>query len=64
MNKEKSYNLSIRCYYEENWTNHRQELKLSELKKWIESYIFTHPQVTGFSIRLYRNEESEKNENL
>ena len=58
--KEKLYNLSIRCYYKENWTNHRQTMKLSEIKKWIDAYIYTHPQVESFSIRVYINEEVEE----
>lgn len=59
--KERLYNLSIRCYYRDgNYNTHKQELKLSNLKKWIDAYIYTHPQVKEFSIRLYVNDEMEK----
>lgn len=61
--KKNLYNLSIRCYYDggERYTTHKQILKLSEIEKWIESYIFTHPRVEGFSIRIYVNETMEEN---
>lgn len=58
--KEILYKISIRCYYENSFTTHKQIMKLSEIAKWIEAYKFTHPNVEGFSIRLFIDEPLEE----
>lgn len=53
MPKSRLYNMTIRCYYgEQNYSMHRQELKLTEIEKWIEAYKFTHPHVKSFSVQI------------
>lgn len=64
--KEVLYKISVRCYYENSFTTHKQIMKLSEIAKWIEAYKFTHPEVKEFSIRVFINEgisETEYAEN-
>lgn len=58
MKKSRLYNMTIRCYYgEQDYTMHRQELKLTEIEKWIKAYRFTHPNVKSFSIQITIKEE-------
>lgn len=59
MKKEPLYNISIRCYYGINYTQHRQIMKLSEIPKWIKAYTYTHPGVLTFSVQIHIKEEVE-----
>lgn len=55
--KKSAFLVSFRCFYEDgNRTNHRQELKLSEIQKWIEAYKFTHPACTAISCKIWFDE--------
>lgn len=52
--------ISFRCHYPNGeYTQHRQELPLKDLKKWIESYKFTHPDVVSISVKIWFHEEEE-----
>lgn len=44
--KKTLFDVSIRCYYPDciEPTKHFQQLKLSDIPKWIEAYKFTHPK--------------------
>lgn len=54
-------NVSIRCYYTDGtYTKHYQELELKDLRKWIEAYRFTHPNVRSISIRVWFEGEGAK----
>ena len=54
---EKVFSISFRCYYEAgNHTNHRQDLKISEIPRWIDSYKFTHPECTAITCKVWFNE--------
>lgn len=60
MNKKPTYNVSIRCAYPNgNRTEHRQELKLGDIPKWIEAYTFTHPDVYSISIKVWMKDGRE-----
>lgn len=51
---EKVFSVSFRCYYANgNKTNHRQDLKLSEIPRWIDSYQFTHPHCLSITCKVY-----------
>lgn len=54
---EKTYDVSIRTYYGTDSNNHRRCLKLSEIKKWIEAYVYTHPDVSSISIKIWLKDE-------
>lgn len=56
---EKSFDMSIRTYYGTDNNNHRRIMKLSEIKKWIEAYKFTHPDVTAISIKIWFKDEEK-----
>lgn len=60
--KTKLYYVSIRCYYEDGQTTHRQEIKLSDIAKWIEAYRFTHPNVQSISAKIWFNNMDMKEE--
>lgn len=52
--KKQKFNLSIRCYYpNEEPTTHYQELKLSDIPKWIEAYKFTHPNCEAITVKIW-----------
>ena len=52
--KKAIFDLSIRCYYPGgNTTTHRQQLKLSDVPKWVEAYKFTHPECEAITIKLW-----------
>lgn len=52
--KNSIFNFSIRCNYQNgNYTEHRQNLKLADLPKWVEAYRFTHPNVISITIKLW-----------
>ena len=59
MAKKKEYDVNIRCYFggsENNYTQHRQTMVLSDIAKWIEAYRFTHPNVKKFNVRVWCDE--------
>ena len=48
------YDISFRCFYPAGEpTQHRQQMKLSDIPKWIESYKFTHPNCTSISVKIW-----------
>lgn len=52
--KKAIFHLSIRCYYSNgNHTQHFQDLKLSDIPKWIEAYKFTHPDCEAVTVKLW-----------
>ena len=58
---EKVISISFRCYYPNgNKTNHKQDLKISEIPRWIDSYKFTHPDCQAITCKVYfDNKERE-----
>ena len=52
--KKAIFSFSIRCYYpNRSNTEHRQDLKLSEVPKWIKAYKFTHPECQSITIKIW-----------
>lgn len=52
--KKATFDLSIRYHYPDGEpTQHRQQLTLAEIPKWVEAYKFTHPKCTAISIKLW-----------
>ena len=47
------YEVSFKCYYETNHTDHRQPLKLSDIPRWIDAYKFTHPACKAISVKIW-----------
>lgn len=54
MKQARAYHISIRCYFPDGgFTQHHQVMPLSDIKRWIESYEFTHPTVESISFRMW-----------
>ncbi len=53
--------ICFRCHYEAgHYTEHRADIPLKDIKKWVEAYHFTHPEVKSMSIRIwFEKPESE-----
>lgn len=50
-----TYNICFRCKYPDGGqTEHRQDLKLNEIHKWIEAYFYTHPRVETISVKIWK----------
>lgn len=48
------YVISFRCFYANGGIcDKRQELLLSDIPKWIECYIFTHPDCISISVKVW-----------
>jgi len=48
------YSISFRCYYADgSYTQHRQDMALREIGKWISSYTFTHPNCTRITVSVW-----------
>lgn len=56
-----TYNISIRCFFtgRGNYTTHRQDMQLKDLPKWLETYIFTHPNVESITVKLWTKDGKE-----
>ena len=61
---DKVISISFRCYYGNgNKTTHKQNLKISKIPRWIDSYKFTHPDCQAITCKVWFHEEEEVNEN-
>jgi hypothetical protein len=48
------YSLNFRCYYANgNFTDHSRVIPLSDIPKWIDSYLFTHPACVSISVKIW-----------
>lgn len=46
--------LSFRCYYADRGKcDKHQELRLSDIPKWIDAYKFTHPECVSVSVKIW-----------
>lgn len=61
---EQKFFVSFRCYYPNGAepTNHRQELKLSEIPKWIDCYKFTHPACESVTVKIWFSDLAQETE--
>lgn len=58
---KQEYNVSFRCYYKKPGaiTRHYQRMPLKDISKWIESYMFTHPDVVSISVKIWTHDGKE-----
>lgn len=50
-----THGISIRTFFPNgNKCDHRQDMKLSEIKKWVEAYFYTHPDCEAITIKIWR----------
>lgn len=58
---KRTYPISFRCYYGKgNVTNHYQTMPLKDITRWLESYMFTHPNVESISVKIWPKDEEGK----
>ena len=58
---KQTYSLSIRCYYPNGEpTTHYQDLKLSDIPKWIEAYKFTHPNCKAITVKVWFGDKDKQ----
>lgn len=52
---EQKFFVSFRCFYpnDADPTNHRQELRLCDIPKWIDCYKFTHPACEAVTVKVW-----------
>ena len=57
----REYDVSFRCYFpgRNNFTTHRQMLPLTDVRRWVEAYRFTHPNVKSMTIKVWFDKEGE-----
>lgn len=55
------FDVSFRCYFpgRGNYTTHHQVLPLTDIRKWVECYRFTHPNVEAITVKIWFHEEGE-----
>ena len=57
--------IGFRCYFpggKDNYTDHRAQIPVAEIPKWMEAYRYTHPNCKGISARVFFDrEEVEQN---
>lgn len=55
--ENKVFHISFRCYYPSGEPcNKQQDLKLSEIPRWIDAYKFTHPNCTAITVKVWFND--------
>ena len=55
------YAVSFRCFYGNGVaTNHFQDLPLSDIPRWLDSYKFTHPACISISCKIWFSSEVQK----
>lgn len=57
---KKEYHVCFRAYYENgNTTDHHRSMKLAEIPKWIEAYMYTHPCMISLSIKVWLTDDQK-----
>lgn len=53
--EKKLYHIRFRCYFggRDNCTNHDMILPLAEIGKWMDAYMYTHPQVQSITAKIW-----------
>lgn len=52
--------VSFRCYYPSGKPCCKvQEIALADIPKWIEAYLFTHPNCTAITVKVWTHNLSE-----
>lgn len=61
---EQIYKVSFRCYFadpaSQNYSNHYQPLKISDIPRWIEAYRFTHPTCISITTKIWFTDENKE----
>lgn len=61
MSMEQERIISFYCCFENGGrTKHRQQLRIEDIPRWIEAYLFTHPTVASISVKLWTKEDSHE----
>lgn len=56
-----TYYVSFRCYFTPTeFTRHYQRIALKDIPKWIEAYMFTHPNVEAITVKVWAKDGKEK----
>ncbi len=57
--KKDAFRITFHCFFPDDTTPVRktQDLKLSEIPKWVEAYKFTHPNCEAVSIKVWFHDE-------
>ena len=51
---KRAYHVSFRCYYDTgNSTQHNATIPLNQIGRWMEAYIFTHPEVQSITAKIW-----------
>lgn len=52
--------VSFRCYFPSGEPCDKvQEISLSDIPRWIESYLFTHPNCTSITVKVWAHNVQE-----
>ena len=58
-----NYGMSIRCFYDDasgrHYTQHYQQMPLSDIPRWLEAYKFTHPGCTAITVKVWFSEPEQ-----
>lgn len=61
---DKKIKISFRCYYPNgNTTDHKQELTINDIPKWITCYQFTHPECEAITCKVWMKDIKEDESN-
>lgn len=65
MNFTEKYNVSFRCFFDDEngmhyTTHYNPAFPLSDIPRWIESYKFTHPNCSGISVKVWLNSATDE----
>lgn len=56
-----TFHLSFQCYYPDGGkSQHYQDLKLSDIPRWIDSYKFTHPNCDSITVKVWFKDLEEQ----
>ena len=64
-NSDPIFGMSMRCNYDDDrgprYNQHYVRLPLRDIKKWIEAYQFTHPNVKSISCKVWLQDAPDFN---
>lgn len=48
------HRISFRCYFDNTGDKctHYRDLAVEDIPKWIDAYVFTHPEVSAITVRV------------
>ena len=57
---KRAYHVSFRCHYRTgNDTQHNAHIQLNQIGKWMEAYIFTHPEVQSITAKIWPGDKED-----